>query len=120
MRLVQARDQGSASECLGTPGAAPRQQRGTVEVVEAQAARLPLTSQAGAPCRPVDLQVRLEGVEPVGERPSPGRPARYSTAELLRMEQEALALVADGVGTGAATAARRYLTTHVPAHGHGG
>jgi conjugative relaxase-like TrwC/TraI family protein len=45
--------------------------------------------------------VRMEGVEPVGEQPSPGRPARYSTAELLRVEREALALVTDGFGIGA-------------------
>ena len=48
--------------------------------------------------------VDLEGVESVGEEQSPGRPARYSTAELLRVEREALALVADGVGSGAPTA----------------
>ena len=30
--------------------------------------------------------VRTDGVEPVGEAPSPGRPARYSTAELVAIE----------------------------------
>jgi hypothetical protein len=44
--------------------------------------------------------VELDGVERVGEPPSPGRPARYSTAELLRLEGEALALVARGIGAG--------------------
>jgi conjugative relaxase-like TrwC/TraI family protein len=37
-----------------------------------------------------------DGVECVGERPSPGRPARYSTAELIRIERTALALVEHG------------------------
>ncbi len=37
-----------------------------------------------------------DGVERVGERPSPGRPARYSTAELIRIERAALALVERG------------------------
>ena len=40
--------------------------------------------------------VRTDGVEQVGERPSPGRPARYSTAELISLEQAALALVERG------------------------
>jgi conjugative relaxase-like TrwC/TraI family protein len=37
-----------------------------------------------------------DGVEQVGEPPSPGRPARYSTADLIHIEREALALVARG------------------------
>src|SRR5829696_1960472 len=36
------------------------------------------------------------GVERVGDTPSPGRPARYSTAELVAVEQAALALVERG------------------------
>ncbi len=40
--------------------------------------------------------VRTDGVEQVGERPSPGRPARYSTAELISLERAALALVERG------------------------
>jgi len=39
---------------------------------------------------------RTEGVEQVGERPSPGRPARYSTNELVAVERAALALVEHG------------------------
>jgi conjugative relaxase-like TrwC/TraI family protein len=39
---------------------------------------------------------RTENVEPVGERPSPGRPARYSTDELVATERAALALVERG------------------------
>src|SRR6266536_693202 len=37
-----------------------------------------------------------DGVERVGEPPSPGRPARYSTAELVAVEHDALALVEHG------------------------
>jgi len=40
--------------------------------------------------------VRTDRVEQVGERPSPGRPARYSTAELVSLERAALALVERG------------------------
>ena len=53
--------------------------------------------------------VQIDGVERVGEHPSPGRPARYSTAELLRVEEEALALVGHGQDVGAPTAARELV-----------
>ncbi len=39
---------------------------------------------------------QTDGVEHVGEAPSPGRPTRYSTAELIAVERAALALVARG------------------------
>jgi conjugative relaxase-like TrwC/TraI family protein len=39
----------------------------------------------------------MHGVEPVGELPQPGRPAHYSTRELLAVERAALALVERGV-----------------------
>jgi conjugative relaxase-like TrwC/TraI family protein len=45
----------------------------------------------------------MDGVEPVGEAPQPGRPARYSTRELINTEQAALALVARGIAAGAPT-----------------
>lgn len=38
----------------------------------------------------------IDGVERVGEQPAPGRPAHYSTAELMRVERAALALVERG------------------------
>jgi conjugative relaxase-like TrwC/TraI family protein len=44
---------------------------------------------------------RIEGVERVGEEPTAGRPARYSTAELIAVEGSALALVERGRGEGA-------------------
>ena len=43
----------------------------------------------------------MDGVEPVGERPQPGRPARYSTRELIAAEHAALALVERGRDAGA-------------------
>src|SRR5919109_5274258 len=39
----------------------------------------------------------MHGVEPVGEPPQPGRPAHYSTRELIAVERAALALVERGV-----------------------
>src|ERR671937_155725 len=39
---------------------------------------------------------RADGVERVGDRPSPGRPARYSTTDLVAVERGSLALVARG------------------------
>ena len=44
---------------------------------------------------------RTDGVEAVGEPPSPGRPARYSTTELVDVERGALALVERGRDAGA-------------------
>lgn len=56
--------------------------------------------RAGAPVdrvrRLADRLVRTDGVEAVGEAPSPGRPARYSTTELVEIERAALALVERG------------------------
>src|SRR6266511_3616937 len=49
--------------------------------------------------RVLRLAARLtqtDGVERVGDAPSPGRPARYSTAELVTIERAALALVERG------------------------
>jgi conjugative relaxase-like TrwC/TraI family protein len=43
----------------------------------------------------------MPGVEPVGEPPQPGRPARYSTRALIVVEQGALALVKRGLDTNA-------------------
>jgi conjugative relaxase-like TrwC/TraI family protein len=45
--------------------------------------------------------VAIDGVERVGEEPAPGRPAHYSTAELMHVEREALALVERGRDAGA-------------------
>ena len=45
--------------------------------------------------------VRTDGVQPVGEASSPGRPARYSTTELVDIEIAALALVEQGREAGA-------------------
>jgi conjugative relaxase-like TrwC/TraI family protein len=45
--------------------------------------------------------VATDGIEPVGESPTPGRPARYSTAELIQTELRALAIAERGAGIGA-------------------
>lgn len=58
------------------------------------------------------LAVRLTqtfGVERVGEPPSPGRPSRYSTAELVAVEQAVLALVARGRDAGAPSITEQRL-----------
>lgn len=51
-----------------------------------------------------------DGVERVGERPSPGRPARYSTVELVRIERAALALVERGRDCDAPSVSERQLS----------
>jgi conjugative relaxase-like TrwC/TraI family protein len=50
-----------------------------------------------------------EGVEVVGEPPSPGRPARYSTTELVDVERAALALVERGRDAGAPSITEQRL-----------
>jgi conjugative relaxase-like TrwC/TraI family protein len=60
---------------------------------------------SGAPAarvrRLAERLVRTDGVEMVGEAPSPGRPARFSTRELVDVERAALALVERGREAGA-------------------
>ncbi|MBA3382745.1 MAG: AAA family ATPase [Actinobacteria bacterium] len=53
---------------------------------------------------------QTDGVERVGEAPSPGRPTRYSTAELVAIEQAALALVERGRDAGAPSIPEQRLT----------
>ncbi len=61
--------------------------------------------RSGAPAarvrRLAERLVRTEGVEMVGEAPSPGRPARFSTRELVDIERAALSLVERGREAGA-------------------
>src|SRR5947208_3267365 len=52
---------------------------------------------------------RADGVERVGELPGPGRPARYSTNELLTLERAALALVERGRDANAPTVSPERL-----------
>jgi conjugative relaxase-like TrwC/TraI family protein len=52
---------------------------------------------------------QTDGVERVGERPSPGRPAHYSTADLLAAERAALALVERGRDADAPSIAPQQL-----------
>src|SRR5580765_2939886 len=52
---------------------------------------------------------RTDGVEAVGEPPSPGRPARYSTSELVDIERAALALVERGRDAGAPSITEQRL-----------
>ena len=53
---------------------------------------------------------QTDGVERVVEAPSPGRPTRYSTAELVAIEQAALALVERGRDAGAPSITEQRLT----------
>jgi hypothetical protein len=61
--------------------------------------------RSGAPAERVrrlaSRLTRTDGVETVGEPPSPGRPGRYSTSELVDVERVALALVERGRDAGA-------------------
>ena len=59
---------------------------------------------------------KTEGVERVGDAPQPGRPARYSTAELIVAERNALALVERGRATGAPSVSIDALEPDGTAH----
>ena len=61
--------------------------------------------------------VGMNGVEPVGEAAQPGRPARYSTRELLETERAALALVERGIAR-RAVRFRRGDRDHRPGDTH--
>ena len=53
---------------------------------------------------------QTDGVERVGEAPSPGRPTRYSTAELIAVERAALALVERGRDANAPSISEQRVT----------
>lgn len=57
----------------------------------------------------------MKGVERVGEDAQPGRPARYSTAELVAIERAALALVEHGAGVGSPAAEGEALDEAIAA-----
>jgi conjugative relaxase-like TrwC/TraI family protein len=69
--------------------------------------------RSGAPAERVrrlaSRLIRTDGVEAVGEPPSPGRPARYSTSELVDVERAALALVERGRDAGAPSITEQEL-----------
>ena len=69
--------------------------------------------RSGAPAERVrrlaSRLTRTDGVEAVGEPPSPGRPARYSTTELVDVERAALALVEHGRDAGAPSITEQRL-----------
>jgi conjugative relaxase-like TrwC/TraI family protein len=71
------------------------------EVVMAWAAAHPSGASADRIRTLAGRFIRTDGVELVGEQASPGRPARYSTAELVAVELAALALVERGRDAGA-------------------
>jgi hypothetical protein len=56
----------------------------------------------------------MDGVEPVGEPPQPGRPSRYSTRELIAAERVALAIVERGIRADAPTVPDEILETAAP------
>jgi conjugative relaxase-like TrwC/TraI family protein len=61
--------------------------------------------------------LELPGVERVSEAPPPGKPAYYTTSELLRIEREALALVECGRGVDAPAVAAEVVESFIAATG---
>lgn len=59
----------------------------------------------------------LQGVEPVGEPAQPGRPARYSTRDLIAVEQGALALVERGLDADAPAVPAELVEATLRGHG---
>jgi conjugative relaxase-like TrwC/TraI family protein len=59
----------------------------------------------------------LDGVEPVGELPQPGRPGRYSTRDLIAVEQGALALVERGLDADAPAVPAELVKATLREHG---
>jgi conjugative relaxase-like TrwC/TraI family protein len=112
-----------ARRMLGPSGLTERRTAfSAADLLMAWAEAHPQGANASRIRRLCDRFVDMDGVEAVGEEPTPGRPARYSTAELLDTERAALALVADGFDTAAPTAepelveevlARRGLTLSI-------
>src|SRR5262249_49698261 len=57
----------------------------------------------------------IEGVERVGDAPAPGRPAHYSTSELMQVEREALELIDRGTECDAPAISDEELDRALPA-----
>lgn len=94
-----------ANDMLGPQGLTERRTAfSDPELIMAWVEALPQGADADRIRRLADRLVKLEGIQPVGVEPTPGRPARYSTAELMRVERSALALVARGIDADAPTA----------------
>jgi conjugative relaxase-like TrwC/TraI family protein len=64
--------------------------------------------------------VAIDGVERVGDEPVPGRPARYSTAELMQIERRALDVVERGRNVGAPTAPDEAVEALIAAYAEDG
>lgn len=58
--------------------------------------------------------IAIDSVERVGDHPAPGRPARYSTSELMQLEQAAIELVARGADCDVPTIADEALDDVLP------
>jgi ATP-dependent exoDNAse (exonuclease V) alpha subunit len=58
--------------------------------------------------------VAIDGVARVGEAPAPGRPARYSTSELMQLEEAALELVDRGADSDAPALDDDILDSSLP------
>src|SRR5436190_18086726 len=71
------------------------------ELVMAWAEALPQGATVSRIRRLSERFVAIDDVARVGEAPSPGRPARYSTSELMQIEQAALALADRGADSDA-------------------
>jgi conjugative relaxase-like TrwC/TraI family protein len=86
-----------AQQMLGPAGLTEKQTAFSApEAVMAWAQALRSGAPAARVRRLAERLVRTEGAEMVGEAPSPGRPARFSTRELVDTERAALALVERG------------------------
>src|SRR5581483_3166352 len=71
------------------------------ELAMAWAEALPRGAAVSKIRRLCERFVAIDGVARVGEAPAPGRPARYSTSELMQLERSALELVDRGADSDA-------------------
>jgi conjugative relaxase-like TrwC/TraI family protein len=101
----------TARELLGPKGLTEQRTAfSEPELVMAWAQAHEQGTDAGRIQRICDRFLRVDGIEPVGAVAEPGRPARYSTRELIQVEHAALAIVGRGVGSGAPTVSEADLT----------
>ena len=84
------------------------------ELVMAWAEALPQGATVSRIRRLCERFVAIDGVARVGEAAAPGRPARYSTSELMQFEQAALELVDRGADSDAPVLDEEVVDTSVP------
>ena len=108
-----------AARVLGRGGITEKQTTFTMpELIRAVAGALPSGGSVDEVLELADELSRFPGVELVGAQEEPGRPARFTTRELLSVEREAIELALTGLNVPVPAPERRSLAEGLMATGY--